>query len=79
MLKKKKVPVFVVDWPASCKPFYAKELPGCDPSKVDAVDLLVPSVGELVGGSLREHRCPTIAAILPCVSLGVKFRYFLEF
>ncbi|WBW72689.1 mitochondrial asparagine-tRNA ligase Slm5 [Schizosaccharomyces osmophilus] len=46
-----KGPVFVTDYPASIKPFYMK------PSSNDtvaAMDLLVPQVGELVGGSLRK-------------------------
>ena len=52
------IPVFVVDWPSSCKPFYARE--SSSPGVVEAADLLLPSVGELRGGSLREHRCADI-------------------
>jgi len=47
------VPVFIVDWPVESKPFYARKL---TEDKVAAVDLLFPYVGELCGGSLREHR-----------------------
>lgn len=49
-----KAPVFLVDWPAAQKPFYMKRSRG-DPSIVHALDLLMPSVGELCGGSLREN------------------------
>ncbi len=49
------MPVFVVDWPSSCKPFYARVKDG-DPDTVSALDLLLPDVGEVAGGSLREHR-----------------------
>ncbi|GAU99585.1 hypothetical protein RvY_10560-3 [Ramazzottius varieornatus] len=49
------VPVFVTEFLASCKPFYAREMTG-DRSKVLAADLVVPEIGELFGGSLREHR-----------------------
>ncbi|XP_034938199.1 probable asparagine--tRNA ligase, mitochondrial [Chelonus insularis] len=47
------IPLFIIDWPKEMKPFYMKECDG-DSSKVAALDLLVPLVGELVGGSLRE-------------------------
>jgi asparaginyl-tRNA synthetase len=50
-------PVAVVDWPAAIKPVYMREVAGSDGKLVSAVDVLVPGVGELCGGSLREH-CP---------------------
>jgi asparaginyl-tRNA synthetase len=52
------IPVFIVDWPKSCKPFYARENPQNDSSGeplVLASDLIFPQVGELSGGSLREN------------------------
>lgn len=45
-------PVFVYDYPQDCKAFYMKLNP--DQKTVACFDLLVPTVGELVGGSLRE-------------------------
>jgi asparaginyl-tRNA synthetase len=47
-------PVFVIDYPASMKPFYMYV--NDDGKTVGACDLLAPGVGELVGGSRREHR-----------------------
>ena len=47
-------PVFVTDYPASMKPFYMYV--NDDGKTVGACDLLAPGVGELVGGSQREHR-----------------------
>lgn len=47
-------PVFVTDYPASMKPFYMYV--NDDGRTVAACDLLAPGVGELVGGSQREHR-----------------------
>ncbi len=47
-------PVFVTDWPRDIKAFYMRV--NDDGKTVAAVDLLVPGVGELVGGSQREER-----------------------
>ena len=48
-----KCPVFVYDWPKDIKAFYMKL--NKDNKTVRAVDLLVPGVGELMGGSQREE------------------------
>ena len=60
-------PVFVTDYPKRLKPFYM--LPSASTSTtpgegetVACFDLLVPAVGELVGGSLREHRYDELLA-----------------
>jgi len=45
-------PVFVIDYPKEIKAFYMKL--NEDNKTVSAVDLLVPGVGELIGGSQRE-------------------------
>lgn len=47
-------PVFLTHFPCTLKPFYCRSVDGLH---AEAVDLLVPSVGELVGGSIRET-CP---------------------
>jgi asparaginyl-tRNA synthetase len=47
-------PVFVTDYPKSIKAFYMRR--NDDGETVGAVDLLVPAVGELIGGSAREER-----------------------
>ncbi|KAL5112214.1 putative asparagine--tRNA ligase mitochondrial [Taenia crassiceps] len=59
--------VFVTDFPAAQKPFY------CAPSLTSrnaaplaaAVDLLIPGVGELVGGSVRESRKEVLLIRVP--------------
>ncbi|MBR5902208.1 asparagine--tRNA ligase [bacterium] len=48
-----KKPVFVIDWPASLKPFYMKV--NSDGKTVRAMDCLVPRFGEIIGGSQREE------------------------
>jgi asparaginyl-tRNA synthetase len=47
-------PVFVHDYPKDIKAFYMRM--NEDGKTVAAVDLLVPGVGEMVGGSQREER-----------------------
>ncbi|KAL6259063.1 hypothetical protein P5V15_008984 [Pogonomyrmex californicus] len=58
------VPVFVINWPKDIKPFYMKECTD-DTSKVAALDLLMPDVGELVGGSIREDNYKKLKLKLP--------------
>jgi len=47
-------PVFVTDYPKEIKAFYMRS--NDDDKTVAAMDLLVPGVGELIGGSQREER-----------------------
>ena len=49
-----KKPVFVTDYPKEIKAFYMRL--NDDGKTVAAVDLLVPGVGEIIGGSQREER-----------------------
>lgn len=49
-----KKPVFVTDYPKTVKAFYMRL--NDDGQTVAAMDLLVPGVGELIGGSQREER-----------------------
>jgi len=47
-----KKPVFVINYPAAIKSFYMKQNP--DGKTVAAIDLLLPGIGEIIGGSQRE-------------------------
>ncbi len=49
-----KKPVFVTDYPKDIKAFYMRM--NDDHKTVAAMDLLVPGVGEIIGGSQREER-----------------------
>ncbi|MBD8045921.1 MAG: asparagine--tRNA ligase [Clostridium argentinense] len=49
-----KKPVFVTDYPKEIKSFYMRI--NDDNKTVAAMDLLVPGIGEIVGGSQREER-----------------------
>ena len=52
--KKFKQPVILTDYPAEIKAFYMRA--NDDGKTVAAMDVLVPGIGELVGGSQREER-----------------------
>lgn len=47
-------PVILFDYPSSIKPFYMRV--SDDGKTVGAMDVLVPGVGEIIGGSQREER-----------------------
>ena len=49
-----KKPVFLTHYPKTIKPFYMRV--NDDGETVAAVDLLVPRIGEIIGGSQREER-----------------------
>ncbi len=49
-----KKPVIITDYPAQIKAFYMRANP--DGKTVAAMDILVPKIGELMGGSQREER-----------------------
>ena len=55
--------VIVTHYPKSLKSFYMKDSPDCkdeEKATVECMDVLVPGVGELVGGSMREDDYDTL-------------------
>ena len=62
-----KKPVIVYDYPLSLKPFYMRL--NDDGRTVAAMDLLVPKVGELVGGSQREERLDILSGRMETLGL----------
>ena len=63
-----KKPVFVTDYPKDIKAFYMRL--NDDGKTVAACDLLVPGVGEIIGGSQREERLDVLTARMN--ELGLK-------
>ncbi|WDP91154.1 MAG: asparagine--tRNA ligase [Desulfobacter sp.] len=55
-----KKPVYLTDYPREIKPFYMRM--NEDEKTVAAMDLLVPRIGELIGGSQREERLDRLTA-----------------
>ena len=63
-----KKPLFVTDYPKDIKAFYMRL--NDDGKTVAACDLLVPGVGEIIGGSQREERYDVLTARM--AELGLK-------
>ena len=55
-----KKPIFLIDYPKEIKAFYMRQ--NDDGKTVAAMDLLVPGVGEIIGGSQREERMDVLSA-----------------
>jgi asparaginyl-tRNA synthetase len=70
-------PVFLINYPKDIKAFYMRL--NDDGKTVAACDLLVPGVGELVGGSQREERLDVLEQRM--TDLGMKldgYRWYLD-
>ncbi|ORY44492.1 asparaginyl-tRNA synthetase [Rhizoclosmatium globosum] len=74
-----KGPVFVTDYPSEVKPFYMLDSRDSEGDRgvhggetVACVDLLVPGIGEVVGGSLREHRLDRLEEKIREKGLGLE-------
>ena len=70
-------PVFVTDYPKEIKAFYMRL--NDDGKTVAAVDLLVPGVGEIIGGSQREERLDVLEARMSELSLNPEdYSWYLD-
>ena len=70
-------PVFVTDYPKEIKAFYMRR--NDDGRTVAAMDLLVPGVGELIGGSQREERADVLEGAIAEVGLDPEaYRWYLD-
>ncbi|MGB1013640.1 MAG: asparagine--tRNA ligase, partial [Nannocystaceae bacterium] len=70
-------PVFVVDYPKEIKAFYMRR--NDDGKTVAAMDLLVPKIGELIGGSQREERQDVLEAAIAKTGLGLEeYAWYLD-
>jgi asparaginyl-tRNA synthetase len=72
-----KKPIFVTDYPKAIKAFYMRE--NEDGKTVAAADLLVPGVGEIIGGSQREERYKVLERRIEELGLNKKdYWWYLE-
>ncbi|BFD24847.1 MAG: asparagine--tRNA ligase [Candidatus Parcubacteria bacterium] len=67
-------PVFLIDYPKDIKAFYMRL--NDDGKTVAAMDLLVPGIGELIGGSQREDRLELLQARLKELGLSEQEYYW---
>jgi len=72
-----KKPVFVTDYPKDIKAFYMRQ--NDDGKTVAAMDLLVPGIGEIIGGSQREEREDVLETRISEMGLDKEtYRWYLE-
>ena len=69
-------PLFLIDYPSAIKAFYMRE--NEDGKTVAACDLLVPAVGELVGGSQREERYDILKAKMEKLGNDKELAWYLD-
>ena len=62
-------PVFLINYPKDIKSFYMKQNP--DGKTVAATDLLVPGVGEIIGGSEREADYDKLVAAMQAKGMSM--------
>jgi asparaginyl-tRNA synthetase len=76
--KKFRRPVIVYDYPARIKAFYMRL--NDDGETVRAMDVLVPKVGEIIGGSQREERYDVLEERIKSLGLGdiENYRWYLD-
>ena len=70
-------PIFVTDYPKDCKAFYMRL--NDDGKTVAACDMLVPGVGEIIGGSQREERLDVLEARMKELGISEKgYEWYLD-
>lgn len=70
-------PVFVTDYPKEIKAFYMRL--NDDGNTVAAMDLLVPGVGEIIGGSQREERYDVLVSRMKELGLDEEaYNWYLD-
>ncbi len=72
-----KKPLIVTDYPAAIKPFYMRVSE--DGKTVAAMDILVPGIGEIVGGSQREERYDVLMKRMEAAQINLdEYQWYLD-
>jgi asparaginyl-tRNA synthetase len=70
-------PVFVTNYPKNIKPFYMRI--NEDNRTVAAMDLLLPGIGEIIGGSQREERYDVLVSRMQELHLNMEeYNWYLD-
>lgn len=70
-------PLFITDYPKEIKAFYMRQ--NDDQQTVAAMDLLVPGVGEIIGGSQREERTDLLTKRIAQLGMSAEhYGWYLE-
>ena len=70
-------PLFLYNYPATIKPFYMRL--NDDKKTVQNMDLLLPFIGELVGGSVREERYEVLKGLMEDKGIEAEeYSYYLD-
>jgi len=72
-----KKPVFLINYPKEIKAFYMRQ--NDDGKTVAAMDLLVPKIGEIIGGSQREERHGVLHSKIEAMDLNLEdYKWYLD-
>lgn len=72
-----KMPIIVYNYPKEIKSFYMRQ--NTDGKTVAAMDILVPKIGEIIGGSQREERIELLEKRLEELKMDKKdYWWYLE-
>jgi asparaginyl-tRNA synthetase len=79
-------PLIVTHYPKKIKAFYMKQTPtekdtemGAEDTTVEAMDVLIPGIGEMVGGSMREDSYDVLEKTITDMGLPVKsLKWYLD-
>ena len=70
-------PMFLTDYPKEIKAFYMRQ--NDDGKTVAAMDLLVPGIGEIIGGSQREERYELLESRIAALGMNPEdYRWYLD-
>lgn len=72
-----KRPLILTDYPRDIKAFYMRQ--NDDGRTVAAMDVLVPKIGEIIGGSQREERLDLLSKRIEELGLGIEnYQWYLD-
>lgn len=69
----------ITDYPKQAKPFYMKAKPSNSGMIVECFDIILPGIGEVAGGSLRESDCDALTNSIKEKNLDIeKLKWYVD-